>query len=101
MSSVVELDNLSDALEFLREKGFHAFTRKWALGETIGVAAEPFEHGAIRGWGRMVYIAPAEDGWSVHDLRMPGEPPAPSRSLQQACSMAISALQAGKVERTT
>lgn len=89
-----ELRTRSDAIEFLLAEGFHAFARDWSLGESIGVAAEPFEHQGITAWRRMVYIAPRNDGWEVYDLSKPGQLPAPAASLEHACRAAVVALQA-------
>jgi hypothetical protein len=33
----------SGAVAYLKSRGFHAFERDWAMGETIGVAAGPIE----------------------------------------------------------
>jgi hypothetical protein len=88
-----ELQTREAAVAFLRERGFHAFLRTWAMGETIGVASRPFKHGEIEGWERMVYIAASPSGWPLHNLQRPAEPPGTTSSLRQACDLAIRALQ--------
>jgi hypothetical protein len=89
---IPDLATQTEALEFLRGHGFHAFTREWALGSTIGVAADPCEDGGIQGWAHMVYIAAGEGGWVVHDLAQSATLPIPATSLGHACSLAIHAL---------
>src|SRR5262245_22408059 len=84
----------SEAIEYLQAAGFHAFEREWAIGKSIGVAADPSEHGGIRAWRRMVYIAPTDAEWVLHNLRATGDHSTLVGSLEQACRQAIGALQA-------
>jgi hypothetical protein len=88
-----ELQTPSEAIEFLKAAGFHAFEREWSIGKSIGVAADPSEHGGIQMWGRMVYIAPTDVGWVLHNLRTTADGPTLVGSLEQACQQAIHALQ--------
>jgi hypothetical protein len=92
-----ELRSRTEAVSFLRQMGYHAFARDWAMGETIGVAAGPLVAAEIQGWRRMVYLAPSPTGWVLHDLMRPGEPPPAVASLRQACLLAIRALEDGLV----
>ena len=88
-----EMQTASEAIEFLRAAGFHAFERDWVIGKSIGVAADPSEDGGIQGWRRMVYIARTDAGWVLHNLRTTGDRPTLVGSLEQACRQAIGALQ--------
>jgi hypothetical protein len=92
-----QIHNRADAVAYLTAEGFHAFARDWVLGETIGVAAEPFEAGGIQAWRRIVYIAPTGGGWEVHDLSRQADPPTSAVSLEAACHQAINALRAHQV----
>lgn len=88
-----EIQPPSEAIRFLKAAGFHAFEREWAIGKSIGVTADPLDHGAIQGWRRMVYIAPTDSGWVLQNLRTTGDRPSLVGSLEQACHQTISALQ--------
>ncbi|GMV32119.1 MAG: hypothetical protein AMXMBFR59_42440 [Rhodanobacteraceae bacterium] len=89
-----DIRNRADAIAFLMAQGFHAFARDWALGESIGVAAEPFEAAGIRGWRRIVYIAPAGETWEVHDLSGQADRRILAASLEAACQEVVRVLQA-------
>lgn len=88
-----EFQTPSEAIDFLRASGFHAFEREWAIGKSIGVAADSSEHGGIQGWRRMVYIAPTEQGWVLHTLRTTAACPTLVGTLTHACHEAIAALR--------
>ena len=89
-----ELRTPVEAIAFLQAAGFHAFEREWVIGKSIGVAADPSEHSGIQTWRRMVYIAPTDEGWVLHNLRTTGDGPILVGSLGQACIQAIAALEA-------
>lgn len=89
-----ELHTTSEAIDFFRASGFHAFEREWAIGKSIGIAADPSEHSGIRVWRRMVYIAPTDDGWVVHSLRTMADGPSLVGTLTQASLQAIAELRA-------
>jgi hypothetical protein len=88
-----ELQTPSEAIDFLRASGFHAFEREWVIGKSIGIAADPSEHGGIQGWRRLVYIARTEQGWVLHNLRTTADGPALVGTLTQATHQAIAALR--------
>jgi hypothetical protein len=46
----------AEAVAYLTSREFHAFERDWAMGETIGVAAGPTEHGGITVYRYIVYL---------------------------------------------
>ena len=89
-----ELQTPSEAIEFFRASGFHAFEREWAIGKSIGIAADPSEHNGIQVWRCMVYIALTEQGWVLHNLRTTADGPALVGTLTQASHQAIAALRA-------
>jgi hypothetical protein len=51
-----------EAIAYLREHGFHAVARDWAMGETIGIFAEKLNEMLYAG---IIYIYPSEKGWSI------------------------------------
>jgi hypothetical protein len=89
-----ELHTTSEAIDFFRASGFHAFEREWAIGKSIGIAADPSEQGGIQVWRRMVYIAPTDHGWVLHNLHTMADGPALVGTLTQASHEAIAALRA-------
>ena len=89
-----EIQTASEAIRFLQAAGFHVFEREWAIGKSIGIAADPSEDRGIQAWRRMVYIVPTEAGWVLHNLRTTGDHPTLVGSLEQACRHAIRALEA-------
>jgi hypothetical protein len=81
------------AVAFLISRGFHAFERKWAMGETIGVAAHPMDSGlGSPAWRRMVYIARRSAGWIVVDLDRPAPVDSEATGLTGAVAGAESIL---------
>lgn len=88
-----------EAVAFLRARGFHAFEREWAMGETIGVASEP--NGTAQGitvYARIVYIARQPNGWVVEELDATpsAHRTAEPKSLEAACADAVSLLSLNK-----
>lgn len=91
-----EIRSRTEAVSFLRKRGYHAFERDWSLGETIGVAAEPSMAGTIEVWKRVVYLAPSPKGWVLYNLMHPPVSTSEPVSLHQACLLAIHTLAAEK-----
>jgi hypothetical protein len=59
----------AEAVTYLTNRGFHAFERDWAMGETIGVAADrTVGGGGITVYRYMVYLARRGEGWIVEQL---------------------------------
>jgi hypothetical protein len=52
----------AEAVAYLRERGFQAFERDWAMGETIAIFAEKLSENHCAG---IIYIYPSEKGWSL------------------------------------
>lgn len=90
-----EMRTRPEAIDFLSAQGFHAFERDWVMGQTIGVAAESFEHNGITMWRRMIYIAPTDTGWKLEFLstRRQFEAATETETLLQACELAANALR--------
>ena len=93
------------ALVFLRAHGLHAFERDWALGETIGVAAEPepTELG-ITGYHRLEYLVHEAGGWIVDELdNRPRVRPRAEEvlTLADACARALDILGSAPSPRRT
>ena len=79
-----------EAVTFLKGRSFHAFERDWAMGETVGVAAEPTDSGidGITAYKRMVYMVRAASGWTVVDLNSPPSGVSDVMTLTEACARA-------------
>lgn len=60
--------NRKEAIETLRQRGFHVRERKWVLGDTILVAAALVEHNGIKAYRIADYLIPGQgEAWSVTD----------------------------------
>jgi hypothetical protein len=58
----------AEAVAYLTSRGFHVFERDWAMGETIGVAADPATGGDITAYRYLVYLVRRGEGWIVEQL---------------------------------
>jgi hypothetical protein len=96
----VALETREDAVAFLQAAGFHAFVGDWVMGKTIGVASHAVTSHGIEVWERMVYIAPEQGGWVLHNLRRPGLAPTQAVPLREACQLAIRALKEDILRKT-
>ena len=80
----------AEAVAYLIGRGFHAFERDWAMGETIGVAAGPAMGGGITVYRYLVYLVRREEGWIVERLNPLNTDPQQHAvnviTLQDACA---------------
>ncbi len=67
------MQNRSEAIAYLQERGFEAFARDWVLGETIGIPVgkknDPStgEDSIVVKWAGLLYIYAIGDQWAIHD----------------------------------
>jgi hypothetical protein len=59
--------NEMEAIQKLRDGGFHAQTRDWSSGHSIFVGLDAFNKGGITAWRHSRYIYQAESSWRVID----------------------------------
>lgn len=63
----------AEAVQYLRERGYVAYERNWALGQTIAVLIGRSHKVKIGGhpitmWDEILYLYPHERGWAVDDV---------------------------------
>ena len=80
----------AEAVAYLASRGFHAFERDWAMGETIGVCADAREAHGIIVYRYAVYLVRRGEGWTVVPLAPLGTHPQQHEvtvlTLENACA---------------
>ena len=76
----------AEAVEYLKQRGFHAAERDWVLGETVFVATGGQEHRGITVYARAMYIVRKEDMWTSLELDRPRADDDDPVSLDEACA---------------